>query len=658
MPTKAAEKALARARQRLEVAKEFRKHEGFDGEDGLWRRLIDLYRGKHFKPGDSDEDRIAVNVCFATINVIGPSIAINRPRVTLTARSAEHHDAAIVAEAAVNYGWEKWNVHPQFQRAVDDYLILGFGWLKIGWAYEETDEPIPDEEWTQQFAEKVQKYEAEALDDPIQAITVPSDEEIARSIPQTRSVVQRDQPYCERVSPFDVYVDPEATSMEDVKWIAQRVIRPLADVRRDKKYKKSAREKVHPDSRLKDAWRPQDRNLMKDGEAARCTVWEFYELKSNTVCVFANGGEDFLVEPQENPMPFAHPFVMLRNYDVPEQFYPMGELEALEPLQHELNKTRSATMNDRKQYRRKYLYRRSAFGRDGVRALTSDKDNELVPVEGTVPFQDAVAPMPTSTLPPEFYQQSEPIEADINHITGLSEYQRGGLPEIRRTATEASIIQDAANARAADKLATVERHMAEVGRKLIQVMQAFQTEDDVARITAKNGQPVWVAYNREEIEGEFEYEIAAGSTQPKNDTARRQQAMQMMQALGPLAVPGGPVNVTELVKYILQFGFGINDVERFINAPNQQPQLGAPTPQDGERPEDAVEREMLTQAGPPGMGPAGPMGDQGLPPELLAGDQNGLSPDPSAAGGGVPPEVLAQLLGQVGLDTAATPAPV
>ena len=42
-------------------------------------------------------------------------------------------------------------------------------------------------------------------------------------------------------------------------------------------------------------------------------------------------------------MPYAYgqPFVMLRNYDVPDYFYPMGDLEAIESLQLELDKTRS-----------------------------------------------------------------------------------------------------------------------------------------------------------------------------------------------------------------------------------------------------------------------------------------------------------------------------
>ena len=61
------------------------------------------------------------------------------------------------------------------------------------------------------------------------------------------------------------------------------------------------------------------------------------------------------------------------------------------------------------------------------------------------------------------------------------------MPEIRRTATEASIIADAQNARAADKLATVELSIGEIARRVIQLMQQYMTGQQVARIVETGG---------------------------------------------------------------------------------------------------------------------------------------------------------------------------
>ena len=56
------------------------------------------------------------------------------------------------------------------------------------------------------------------------------------------------------------------------------------------------------------------------------------------------------------------------------------------------------------------------------------------------------------------------------------------MPETRRTATEASIIADAGNARAADKLAIVELSIGYVARRVLQVMQQFMTGEQMARV--------------------------------------------------------------------------------------------------------------------------------------------------------------------------------
>ena len=43
---------------------------------------------------------------------------------------------------------------------------------------------------------------------------------------------------------------------------------------------------------------------------------------------------------------------MVRNHEVTDEFYPIGELEMIETLQHELNETRTQMMNHRKRFQR------------------------------------------------------------------------------------------------------------------------------------------------------------------------------------------------------------------------------------------------------------------------------------------------------------------
>lgn len=614
---------LKRYRQRLDFSKRWRQTEGYDE---LWRRLIDLYRGKHFS-GLSDEDRIAVNVAFSTVNVIYPAISINHPHLTVNARKPEDEDAAHLVEAVVNYQWRHFKVKPEFRRAAKDFLILGHGWVKTGYRFVEGERELTDDERDAKFGEQLDQLDQYAEQNPHLADQLPTDEQVLASVPTSETVILEDRPFAERVSPFDIYVDPEATSMADLKWIAQRIVRPLEEVESDDRYSPSARNKIKPDSHINESWYDKSNERQYGDETKRVTVWEFYDLTCGEMSVFAETGDSFLVAPTKLPYAYGHPFTMIRNYDIPDFFYPMGDLEAIEPIQEELNKLRSMTMNHRKRYARKYLYKESAFDSVGRMALADDADNTMVPVTEDIPLNEAVAPMPQSPLPPEFYQFSEQAEADIDKVTGVNEYQRGSLPEIRRTATEASIIQDAANSRAADKLSVIEEAVAEVGAHLVALCQAFLSGDHVARIVGDNGHPLWVPYSRDEIAGEFDFEVEAGSTQPRNDTLRNKQALDMLQALAPFMAPGpagpGIVNAAEVLKYVLQFGFDVKNPSKFLQVP-QAPEVTPGAPPD-------------PTAVPPGTVSAEP----------------GADPNAVPGADAVPPDILAQLQGQVGYQPAS-----
>ena len=340
--------------------------------------------------------------------------------------------------------------------------------------------------------------------------------------------------------------------------------------------------------------------------------------------VFSQASEEFLVDPMPMPYAYGQPFVMLRNYDIPDFFYPMGDLESIESLQLELDKTRTQLINARKRYARKYLYHERSFGPEGREALESDQDGRLVPVvDENKPLQEVVVPMPQTPLSPEIYNTSAIIEQDINTVSGVSEYARGSMPEIRRTATEASIIADAGNARAADKLAIIEISIGQLARRVIQLMQQFMTGEQMARIAGKGGQDMFFTYSRDDIIGEFDFTVEGGSTQPINDTIRKTQAVSLLNAMAPLV--GTVIDPVALAKHVLTMGFDVKDPEKFI--------IQQQTPQDME----VASEEAGAAPTPFGQTPV-PQGP----------DMGAFAPT-----GGVPPELLAQLQGQMGLELPA-----
>ena len=82
------------------------------------------------------------------------------------------------------------------------------------------------------FTDAVAEADMFAVDNGDLAGGLPTDEEIAANIPTSAMMIVEDQPFVERISPFDIYVDPEATCLEDAQWICQRIIRPLEEAKK------------------------------------------------------------------------------------------------------------------------------------------------------------------------------------------------------------------------------------------------------------------------------------------------------------------------------------------------------------------------------------------------------------------------------------------
>ena len=613
---------LKRYRDRITAAKRWREDEKYDK---TWKRLRDVYRLRPFS-GWSDDDRIAVAIAFSTINVIGPSIAVNYPKITVASREedADQQNKAMMVEAVVNYWWRQYGFREEHRRVVQDFLIYGHGWGKVGWTFHEKARPLDEEEIAESIAERNAQLDQFAEENPDAAPHLPSSEDVAFMQETETTEVSEDAPFFERVSPFDVYVDPEATSLKDAQWIAQRVVMPLEVAKKDERFSKSSRRKLRADGSLK--WFNEENKQSIPDDHGRVTIWEFYDLARGTLSIFADQQQEagFLVKPMEFPYAYGHPFVMLRNYEVPDQFYTIGEIEAIEPLQNELNHTRSAMVLARKLDIPKYLVRKDAMDVDALDALTSSDTNALVPIRDDTPFPEVIAPVPRNDANAQLYNQhSDVIEADIDRVTGVNEYMRGGMSEIRRTATEASLIQDAANARAADKLARIEIFISEVARRVVQLAQQFLTTEQVARITTEQGAQVWVPYSREDVEGEFDFEVEAGSTQPLNETFKRQQAIQLMNTMAPLI--GQVVDPAAVAIHVLREGFGVKHPERFIVAgpPPMPPDAAGATPPG---PEGAM---------PPAPEAALDAGAQAVPPapsDQMAGEMSALQAT------GMPPE--------------------
>jgi hypothetical protein len=329
MARKSRRDTLEQYQEKVEKCQRWRQDEQLDDN---WLRLSDLYRGQHF-PGYMQDtgDLIAVNLAFSTINVIAPSVAVNYPKVVVQANKPEDAKRAMFVEAVVNHLWRHHDFRTPFRRAVKDFLIFGHGWLKVGWKFVEQEQSIGELAREEMINSAMAEIDQIAIESFMEGVEPPSFDDVVASIPSTEMRIVEDQPFVERISVYDVYVDPAATCMEDARWIAQRIVRPLEEVEKDRRYKPSARKKLIANY-SRDIYNENPNDDKVEYLEDQVVLWEYYDIMANTLSVYADGADEFLVDPVAMPYAYGHPFVMLRNYDIPDHFYPMGDLEAIEPL--------------------------------------------------------------------------------------------------------------------------------------------------------------------------------------------------------------------------------------------------------------------------------------------------------------------------------------
>lgn len=594
-------------RERVKRSQEWRKREDYDD---LWESLVKMYRGRTIPPELREaNDMIVVNIAKATVDVIGPAIALNDPVISVNALSPNQEDHATVAEHVLNYWWKHYDFQSSVQLAAQDYLIVGHGWLKTGWRTVMEDvAKTPEELLQEQLGLDLESDEAE---------------DIVLELSELRVV--EDRPFVERVPFEDMFVEP-GRQWHNVGWIAQRVVKPFESVRYDKRYKASGRRGLEADELDRD----RDDRLAAgelDGEDEQhVTLWEYYDLRTGQMCVFAESGDDFLVEPTAQPYAFGHPFLMLRNYEVPDRMYPMGELESIADLQDELNKTRSQLMNHRRKFQDKVLVDAKGLDEENLMLLMDSEAGTFVPANGMVPLDKITQTVTLSQIPAELYQMSDSIIQNAEYITNVSGFQRGTITDnTRRTATEAGIIADAGNSRVQFKEGQIRKLVSKVARNILMLGQQYMDTIQTARIIGQDGLPFWFEFEPSDIQGQFDVSIEASSMSPQDKSQRKDLAMRGMQQLGAFLVPGGPLDVAEVLKWFMKEGLDMKQPERFlakIDPMTGMPLGGAPPmgpPPGGQPP-------VMAPQGPPGVPAPVPPGVDPAAAQNAAAGAVGMAP--------------------------------
>lgn len=534
-----------------------------------WDRFYKLYKNVLDETNYPWQSNVFVPMAFSTVETVVPRLVSNRPEIDIMPREKSDEAHAKIMSQLIDYQWDMMNMNVMMPEAVKEMCIYGTVILKTGWKFT-----------------KKQTTKKELADEEMPELgTVDNESE----------EVLYDAPTVELVDLYDFFPDPSGDSIDRMKWCIHRTVRDLAYL------KKMQSMKIYKNIGLIDSGTstPEDDDEKSsrratDGISLPPLLDDSVELleywEDDRVVVIANRS----VVIRDEKTPFRHgkkPFISCVDQKVPHEFYGIGEIEPIETLCYELNDRRNQRMdNVTLILNRMWKIKNSA---------NVDED-ELVSDAGGVVHTDDMDGLDVLAMPDvtaSSYQEEALIKGDIQQTSGVTDYTKGANSGTsgNDTATGISLLQEAGNARFRMKAQNIEDQLIKrLGEFMVSMNEQFVTEPQVLRIVGDDGIE-WKQIKPEEIQGQFDVMVVAGSTLPVNEAIDKKQTMEMFSLFN-----GNPlVDQRELLRTV---ALAINpkaNIEKLL--PPQQAQPGtipgeAPVEGEGMPTGDPSQQGLLQSA--------------------------------------------------------------
>lgn len=578
-----------------------------------WRMLESLYRtGAQRELTMLDLNRIlpfpvpgsflrTVNMVLPHLTMIINSVVQRDPKFVVTPVGGDVsviERNAKIANSVLDYFWKRTDATSTLRDMTQDMVILGNGFGKTGWSYSEATVDRTAESITLETADIVSAAQEIALETgvPLDQNTI---NEIVQSVSVTQQLVELDEPYLEYVSPYDMFLPANSRRMNTARWVCQRMRIPLDEIRANTLFDKKAIEDIKADTSYTDPSTYMNYEQQEEAlpEAfTHATVYEFYDMKARTLCVFQMDSETALYE---GPIPYDHrypPFVHMRNFsDGGNSCWAFGDLENIAGVQLMINEIMHSELNDLKRVGNKYFVNRKVLTPEMTKALMDNKPDQVIPVDlpNNVNMNEVITPVTRLATPADNYIMEGKLQTYMQNILGITDFQMGNIGAANRVpGTAAAAVEGAATTRALDKLSNVEKACREVATRMLALCQQFLDNARAIRIAGPEAIS-WLQVSETDIEGEFSIEVEGGSTSAINPATRARQGVEILQGVIPTIAQLG-YNPEPALRQALSY-MGLNPDNILVK--QEQPQMPAPMPQEAQM---APQAPMIPEQAPTG----------------------------------------------------------
>lgn len=539
---------------------------------------------------------------YAMVHAADAALLYNAPRFFATPTSDDYQSLASMCEPLVNGMWKRFVADEELTAVVRDTVKYGRGWAIIG--YE-------DDYAKAAKARARRRKEARAAQaDPTFHVLPPEDlGDVAPQAPKgednpvepqtyerdARSLFQK--PSLRRVSPWDVYFDPDAPVPEKMRWCARRVV---AEIDAVKEWFKDVpgiedlkptlmldgRRGAKDDSRYGQRQGILKRGLSKLNQAFASMLggprnatsdYHYVELFEIHVAdnegkwgrkIVANGFEGFL---EEEPLlyDFGCPMISLAWNADHETLFTTSDVEQVmtQIIEEERLRTRLHDFMIRRADQPTLIDKRLLGNGNNLEILTNARIGSYAVVEGLTnnqPLQTAVAELPKRWELGETLAYLERLDREFSEATGLGPSQNLRAMKSDTSAAEAQNVNNASRARLSDKQKAVERFCIKSGYGLLGLAAQFFEAEQVATLFDKENVARWRTedISAGDIQDGLHIFVEKGSMTPQSDE-RRAAFYQWVLQIWQDPVLGQKFDGDEAIKRWAEM-FGVPDLDRLM----------------------------------------------------------------------------------------------
>ena len=460
-----------------------------------WKEYMSAYKGTYFQNKnlpDYKSNEISNHV-FSTIETIRPIMTDNNPKFLAVPSTPAGMEFSADVQTALDYEWDREKMPLKLPAQLIPMLVYG------------------NAVWFVQWDGKDGEYGNISI---------------------------------KPVDPFNIFPDPLAESIDNSEFLVYATYRNANQIKQQFPEKASAIEGSR--ITMSELVAERDNNDTQDANQVLilemwCRDWvtmdetiegkkQLKYPKGRVITCLPELG--ILLSDKKNPYKDGKfPFVLMKNYDIPFEFWGVGEIEQIMSPQHYVNELTNQIIDNAKNTANMQwiIDKNSGIGQG---KLTNRPGLVIRKTPGSEVRRDTPPAMPNYVR-----EQIEVLKKDIQDISGVFDSLKGEQQGSVTAASAILALQEASQARIRLKIKLMEASLSELAQIVYSRMQQFWKLDRWVRITDVEGNPSFREIGAQVLSNDYDLKVMAGSTMPVNRNAMLDLMIRLAQTNGEDGLP-------------------------------------------------------------------------------------------------------------------------